>query len=317
MSHDTDYRATLTEGLIIGGLATIGLIAGQAPLTSLALGIGGSLAANLTERGLHYWQENWPTERGVLNQDIAEVLLTAFKKAVDQLEREWKQHPYYLHLRSINSAAAQQSLGPFLWLREDATRLFEQPECFTTALRTPNASIFLCQDEKYARHLVADVLENYLYGHDEMLIVFLKEQLVDEWIRQFDMVLHSSSEKGTRAWRNYQQLWQKSLESAINLLNQNTAQTLLVVHKLQEWAQRLDQQQYDATGEAALKEALYPVFARLDEMKANLRQIEHVKARYKAVRNINVNQGNQGMAQNEIKGGTFTFNFPDGKSKEK
>lgn len=314
MPNDPKRRVNVTEGLIVGGLAVVGLITGQTPLASLATGIAGSLAANLTEQGIRQWRENWPTDRGMLNQDIAKALLIAFKNAVNVLEHEWKQHPHFLVLQQTSPDVAQQTLSPFRWLREDATSFFQQPEHIASALQFSNISALLNRDENYARDLVAETLEQYLYGHDAVLITFLKEQLADEWTLQFDMVLHDPGKEGTRAWRNHQRLWQASLKASLEQLKFNSTQTQATIDELRKWAQRLDQPLRDSTGEDALKEALHPVYTRLYEIKANLEHMKHVQKR---VNNFNVNKGNQALVQSEITGGTFTFNFPVEKPQEK
>lgn len=299
MPKDPNRQVTVIEGLIVGGLVTIGLVTGQVPLAALAAGVGSSLAASLTERGIQQWRKSWATDHGVLDDDIAKVLLSAFKNAVSVLERDWKRHPHYLNLQRQNASAAQQTLGPYRWLREDATHIFNESENLATALKHSNVFSLLQRDEQYARQLVSDMLEQYLYGHDEVLVDFIRKQLVDEWLLQFvGVILHSSNEEGTRAWRHLKLLWRENLQIAVGQIEQNTTQTLTTVQWLQAWAEQLEAPVHDSTGQSALDLAIQPVIARLDKVKSSLERLERAQSQQSATSGIKLHSL-KGTAQRE------------------
>ncbi len=272
-----NHQAILIEALIAGGLTAIGFATGQGPLlilATMAAGIGTSWTANVAAQGFQYWCKDWVTDRGVLNPDISEALILAFKNAIKVLEHEWKQHPHYLTLRHTKPNEAKLTLIPFQWLREDAISLFHKSTRLSSALQQPEVSSVMHQDETHARHFFAEKLDDYLYGHDETLLNFLERRLADAWLVQFELILKDSGEIGTHAWRAYQQLWQTSLRGAVNQLEQNSAQTLIALNWLQAWAQRLELPQRDSTGEDVLGKALDPVHVRLDEIKDSVERTE-------------------------------------------
>jgi hypothetical protein len=206
-------------------------------------GIGGNLIAGLMHEFSLYWKDNWVTEHGALNHDIANALGRAFEKAIGKLEVEWMENKHYR--LALGHDDQQLTLGVFRGLREDSKRIFNDMNRLKAALHDNEIPLLLHQGQTYANRKLGSVLEEYLaqylHGHDDKLISFARERLPDEWLQCFREELVD----GTRAWRAYQQLWQQSLVRTVVQIGQNTdqvkqdtTQILDNVRQLQEWTQK-------------------------------------------------------------------------------
>jgi hypothetical protein len=238
-------RASGNEAIFAVGMTVIGLL-NQDPIAALAGtvgGIGGNLIAGLLHDFSLYWKDNWVTEHGALNHDIANALGRAFSKAIGKLEAEWKQDRYYKF--DLGQDDQQLTLGVLRGLREDAKRIFSDMNRLKAALDDNEIPLLLHQGEAYANRKLGSALEEYLtqslHGHDDKVISFVRERLIDEWLECFREELVD----GTRAWRAYQQLWQQSLVRTVVQIGHNTvqvkqdtAQILDSVRQLQAWTQK-------------------------------------------------------------------------------
>jgi hypothetical protein len=277
---DIQYRSKLIESLIAGGLVAVGFATGQGPLIALAAsaaGIGASWSASLSEQGFQNWRESWFTDQGVLNKDILSALQHALEDATRQLERDWKHHRRYLYLKQTNKEAAQQTLVPLVWIREDAADFFQESGRLATILETDKVLSIRNKDEASARQAIINALEDYFYDYDPELVLFVEDRLADEWLLRFGEILKDAGQEGTRAWRHCQLLWQKSLAEAIDKLEQTAIETKAAVYWLQEWAHQLNQQPIshrNLQGQDSLEEVLNSVRTRLEKIQAVAERIE-------------------------------------------
>jgi hypothetical protein len=239
------------EAIFAVGMTVVGLLT-QDPAAAVAGtlgGIGGNLMSDLLHEFSLHWKDNWVTEHGALNKDIANALGRAFEKAIVKLEEEWKGNKYYKI--DLHHDDQKLTLGVLRGLREDAKRIFNDMNRLKAALDDNDIPLLLHQGEAYANRKLGSALEEYLaqslHGHDDKLISFVRERLTDQWLQCFrDELLD-----GTHAWRAYQQLWQQSLVSTViqigqstNQVKQDTAQILDSVRQLQEWTQKQGQIQH-------------------------------------------------------------------------
>jgi hypothetical protein len=229
------------ETLVAVGLTVVGFLSHDpiAAVVGTLGGIGGNLIASLVHEGYQYWRAGWLTEYGALNQDIANALGRAFEKAVRKLEEDWKGNNYYRsHLGQTDQ---QLTLAVLHDLRKDSKIIFTDMNRLKAALDDNDIPSLLNQDEAHARLALGSALEAYLaqclYGHDTELVSFVPKRLPDEWLLSFREELVD----GTRAWRSYQQLWQRSLVKTVIQIGQNTdqvkqdtARILDIVRQLQD-----------------------------------------------------------------------------------
>jgi WD40 repeat protein len=277
MQRDPKQKANkgaLIEGMVIGGLTVIGLTGGTGPLAglvSIAAPIAGDWTSALVQRAFDHWSSNWFTERGALNDPITALLRRAFTEATRQLRHDWPHHEHYQLLRGTNPKEAARTLEVLGQLQKDAAYFLKAKDRLTAALRPLDAKDILRGTEDNRREILRKELNQYFSGEDEVLVGFVHERLVDEWLLRFsERLTDDPSPEGRRAWRAWQRLWQDSLVAALAHLQQTTDQTLVITRWLQDWAQRLERMpdtRRDNTGEKELKAALAPVQRRLDELK--------------------------------------------------
>jgi len=265
----------LPELIIVGGLVIIGSMTVPAMLPPLAVAvattalttagnIGQNWLASVAERQFHHWRENRFNPRDLLNSDINEALGEAFRDAIHQLEEDWKKTPRYSYLNRKEPETAHLTLVPLEELQQHAQEFFKQPDHrFATILQRNEVLTLLNQDEVKIRKFWVDRLQGYFYGHDEQFVAFITERLSDEWIARFEDILRS--EKGNRAWRAIQRLWQASLMSIISQVQQQTAEIQVITSWLRQWGQQLENEmaERDRFGEEILRSVLEPVHERL------------------------------------------------------
>lgn len=296
MQLSTEQRVSIARGVLQGGVTLAGMALGQGPLAGIIGGAVGMLAqtsgldeaiVSLTvekvqeagseligkylEKSTEQWFNNWSTERGALNPDIAAALTAAFTDAVSRLERDWQ--PFYRSIKQQNAEVAELTLEPFRHLAGDAESLFVGE---TTLLGDADARLLLAEDEAGVRKVLQDKLRNYLLGHDHRLVQFIEQRLPDTWLLRFGEILQKDDEQGARAWRACQRLWLSSMESGIRQLQTDSAETVNMTRWLYDWAQRLDRlppSERDPQGLAAIETALNPVRERLDRLYAVSTQI--------------------------------------------
>lgn len=280
-------REVLPELIITGGLVMIGSLTVPTVLPPLALAvastaltkagaIGENWLASMAEQQFHHWRENRFNLRDLLSQDLSTALCEAFKNAIHQLEEDWKKTGRYSYLSRKDPEAVRLTLVPLEELQHHAQQFFKQPDHhLATVLQRSEVLALLNQDEIKIRKFWIDRLNDYFHGYDEQFVAFIAERLSDEWIARFEDILRS--ERGNRAWRAIQRLWQSSLMNIVSQIQQQTAEIQAIAGWLKQWGQQLENGliERDRFGEEILRSVLEPIHERLAKLQIKLDQIEN------------------------------------------
>lgn len=291
MTRDSEQRAQLLKGILAGGMVFVGLQTGSNPFFTLLLttsvNVGANILSSVAEKAFDNWRDGWFTPNGMLNDDIRTALRQSFKQALRQLEIDWQNQPDYNYLKYNNERErAQFSVQLIQELRESSQKLFESGDAL--ALPKDNATYL----QVFGLNSLADAdLRNFLentieqfFSPVESLARFAKAHLPGNWVLRFDNIIRG--EKGTRAWRACQQLWQASLSTSLMEMQKSFKQTQgdivqinqdvkKIIDWLNDWEVGLANQsdmQRNPIGEKALADSLQTFHATLDRRLSSLQE---------------------------------------------
>ncbi len=216
----------------------------------LIAGLGINLASSLTQIGLAYTCRRCLGEDGPLDHDLQEALRRAFFQAVEALKKEYSTKPQFNKLKSENEDLARLTLGYF-------DRLGQNADVFFTSIFTTDAGGRLTEDEQVKKLLYADdekirqavfqylsdlfysaqatqsvVNRTPLYGADDDLLTFLKQNLIDRWVFWFNQELKGEKPENQRARWAFERLvwesWRVDMKADLEKIYQLTEQALTI-----------------------------------------------------------------------------------------
>ncbi len=244
--NDPNNRKAAFEGIIAFSLAALSLGSTASgsffalPLVTFAAGIGCNWASNLIERGYHALIDNQFIDDKDLNHDIARVLTEAFKDAVQQMERSWKNSAECKELQCNNQEAANHMRTVLGWMKQDANTILEKTTIFDYATGNQTVEHLLRthsndrqQAEIETNAALDTALATYFYGCDPRLKTFFRHHFPPQWHLRFREKLKDPGNQGTKAWRAYQLVWHERMMGNLDLLNEHIIE-ILIQHRAAE-----------------------------------------------------------------------------------
>lgn len=273
--ENSEKNTEIAKGLIAGSLLLTGLVSGSNPFFSLLLGtaggVGSGVLTSLSERAFENWRKNWLSNRLALTDEIKETLNSAFDLTLHQLARDWKNHHYYrAFLLNDDHEKAKYSTDLILKMHSEIDVVFNMAKLAPILNLKSDWEKTIYSDTANQESTIAfldSMIDDY-FGEVESLARFAKGNFANNLLSHFFKIMQS--DKGTPAWRAYQNLWQMSLSDSIknvqNTLDSSqvdydeTKQELQKISELLSQFENQQNSQLTKTIQESLTQSLEPVF---------------------------------------------------------
>ncbi len=251
-------REQIVDVLFTTAIVGVGVLIGNPVMTGVVGGIGAELAADLTQKGWGHVRQRLLGESGVLNHDLQQALVRAFRQTIAHLEQDWWKTTRGVQMKRSEPEAARVADEAFKLLREDADK-FCTPDGLGRAAGNEQVQQLLYGDETAGRQAFSACLSGYLYGHDSQLVAFIEAHLVEELAFWFGEDLKADRPESNRAWRVFQRLLLLGLQAGLGEVEAAQQEIKLVLNDLTAWTQRMEArlpEERESTGQVALEQTL-------------------------------------------------------------
>jgi tetratricopeptide (TPR) repeat protein len=252
-------REQFVDVLFTAAIVGVGLLIGNPIMAGVVGGIGAELAADLTRKGWGHVRQRLLAESGLLNHDLQQAMVRAFRQAIAYLEQEWwERSPRGVQMKREEPEAFHEASEALKSLRKDAEN-FCTPDRLGRAAGNDQVQRLLWGDETAVRHALSERLAAYFHGHDPQLVAFINKHLVQELAFRFGEDLKADRPESNRAWRAFQRLLLGSLQAGLGELQAEQKEMSRVLGALTAWAQRMETrlpEERESTGQVALEQTL-------------------------------------------------------------
>lgn len=239
---EPEKKLILGEVLIAVSLAAISFSVDVEPvktLATLAAGVGGDWIASLAERGTRNLLTRLFNGKGETSYAVTSALRTSLKKAIHELEKDWKQQAYYRHLLLIDPEKAELCLSPYKLIEKNIDNFFNDPDLLKDLIQNNDVIALIHEDIDACQIALENTIRSYLYDHDPEVVNFIKKHLVDEWLIQFRRLISSNKDQGVKAWQELVRLHLLSLVDATQEIREETIKISAVIDRLNSWMEQI------------------------------------------------------------------------------
>ena len=156
-------REQIADVLLTAAFVGAGFATGNPVITSVVGGIGVNWAADLTQEAWGHACRRLLGESGLLNHDLQQAMVRAFRQAITHLEDAWWKTTRGNHMLQMGEDEPVRAV--FKKLREDVETFCTRDHLGRTA-GNPQVQQLLYGDALAARTALSQQLASYLRGHD-------------------------------------------------------------------------------------------------------------------------------------------------------